>query len=71
MRAGRPVLLSLDNANAVMCWCATAATSVEVLFQHWWQKGIKSVSKFPHALKALGSRILEGMELSNMSLRTQ
>lgn len=69
MRADRPVLL--DNANAKMCWCAMAATSVEMLFQHWWQKDINFVSNFPHALRALGSHILEGMELTNMSLRTQ
>lgn len=71
LRADCPVLLSLHSADAVICWGATAATSVEMLFQHWWQKGIKSISHFLHALKALGSHILAEMELRNTSFRAQ
>lgn len=62
MRA-RAVLLSLRNADAVMLWHATAATSAEMLFQHWWHRGTGSVSNFLHVVKALGSHISEGMDL--------
>lgn len=64
MRADCAVLLSLHNADAVMRWHAAAATSAGMLFQHWWHRGTRSVSNFPHAIKALGSHILEGMKLA-------
>lgn len=63
MRADCAVLLSFHNADAVMCWHAMAATSVEMLFQHWWHRGTRSVSSFPCTVKALGSHIIEGMDL--------
>lgn len=63
MRADCAVLLPFHKVDAVMCWHAAAATSAEMLFLHWWHRGIRSVSNFPHAIKALGSHILEGMDL--------
>lgn len=63
MRADCAVLLSLHNADAVMLWHAMAATSAEMLFQHWWHRGTGSVSNFPHAVRALGYHIPEGMDL--------
>jgi len=63
MRADCAVLLSLHNADAIMHWHAMSATSAEMVFQHWWHRGTRSVSSFPHAVKALGSRILDGMDL--------
>lgn len=63
MRADCAVLLTLHNVDAVMHWHAMAATSAEMLFQRWWHRGTRSVSNIPHAVKALGSHILEGMDL--------